>query len=160
MTAQISEKLIYKGERLNLCTNPLEIYLSSVPPAVPFCSTSTALWRGYTGTWTIEGGRLYLVKLAGTIRHADGIENVGLSHLFPDYPDGVFAHWYSGELRCPMGEMLKYVHGGYGSSFEQDLFIELKNGVVISERVASNGEGTGKGSSGYVVGAMTTFGKD
>ena len=160
MTAQMSETLIYKGEKLNLCTNPLEIYLSSVPPAVAFCSTCTALWRGYTGTWTIEGGRLYLVKLAGTVRRAEVIEDVGLSHLFPDYPDGVFAHWYSGEIRCPMGEMLKYVHGGYGCSFEQDLFIEIKNGVVIHERVVSNGEGSGKGGSGYVIGAMTTFGKD
>lgn len=160
MTAQASETLIYKGEKLALCTNPLDTYLSSTSPKVEFYATSTALWRGYIGTWTIEGGRLYLVKLSAALRHADRIEDVGLSYLFPDYPDGVFAHWYTGEFRCPMGELLNYVHGGYGSTYEQDLFIEIKKGVVISERVESNGEGTGKGGSGYVLGAMTTFGRD
>jgi len=89
MTAQASETLIYKGEKLALCTNPLETYLSSTSPKVEFYATSTALWRGYIGTWTIEGGRLYLVKLSAALRHEDRIENVGLSYLFPDYPDGV-----------------------------------------------------------------------
>lgn len=82
-----------------------------------------------------------------------------MSYVFPDFPDGVFAHWYTGELRCPMGELLNYVHGGYGSTYEQDLFIEVENGVVVNERVEGNGVGTGKGGNGYSVGAMTVFGR-
>jgi hypothetical protein len=162
MTAQAAEILIHKGEKLSLCTNPLGSYLQSAASPVKFRATSTALWRGYVGTWAIEGGRLYLVKLRGYIDHGDfdgPIEEVGLSHLFPDYPDGVFAHWYTGELRCPMGELLNYVHGGYGSTYEQDLFIEIEKGVVLSERIEGNGVGTGKGSTGYTLGAMTTFGR-
>ena len=160
MTAQAAEVLIYKGEKLSLCTNPLGSYLEEVSSPIKFRATSTALWRGYIGTWTIEGGRLYLVKLRGYINKNDDVDEVGLSFLFPDYPDGVFAHWYSGELRCPMGELLNYVHGGYGSTYEQDLFIEIDKGVVVSERLVGNGVGTGKGGDGYVLAAMTTFGKD
>jgi len=160
MTAQAAEVLIYKGEKLSLCTNPLGSYLEEVSSPIKFRATSTALWRGYIGTWTIEGGRLYLVKLRGYINKNDDVDEVGLSFLFPDYPDGVFAHWYSGELRCPMGELLNYVHGGYGSTYEQDLFIEIDKGVVVSERLVGNGVGTGKGGDGYVLAAMTTLGKD
>lgn len=160
MTAQAAETLIYKGEKHSLCSTPLGPYLQSSASEVNFCSTSTALWRGYIGTWTIEGERLYLVKLKGFIERDDKVEDVGLSYLFPDYPDGVFAHWYSGELRCPMGELLNYVHMGYGSTYEMDLFIEIERGVVVNERLVSNGKGTGKGDKGYVLGAMTTFGRD
>lgn len=162
MTAQAAEVLIHKGEKLSLCTNPLGPYLQSAVSPVKFRARSTALWRGYIGTWAIEGGRLYLVKLSGCIDKADddeAVEEVDLSCLFPDYPDGVFAHWYTGELRCPMGELLNYVHGGYGSTYEQDLFIEIEKGVVLSERIEGNGVGTGQGSTGYTLGAMTTFGR-
>jgi hypothetical protein len=160
MTAQASESLIYKGERLSLCSNPLGPYLKSSATSVCFYSPSTALWRGYIGTWAIEAGRLYLVKLKGFVQVDGRVDEVVLSHLFPDYPDGVFAHWYTGELRCPMGEMLNYVHMGYASTYEQDLFLEIEKGVVINERIEGNGVGTGKGGKGYVIGAMTTFGRD
>jgi hypothetical protein len=157
MTAQVAEALIYKGEKLSLCSNPLGTYLRSTPKSICFCSVSTALWRGYVGTWTIEGGRLYLAKLKGYVSKDEKAEEVDLSYLFPDYPDGVFAHWYTGELRCPMGELLNYVHMGYASGYEQDLFVQVENGIVLSERIETNGLGTGKGGSGYAIGAMTTF---
>ena len=157
MTAQVSEKLIYKGETLQLCSVPLSGYLSAVGSEEKFSAPHTALWRGYVGTWTIEDGHLYLVKLVGYVNQGS---EVGLSHLFPDYPDGVFAHWFTGELRCPMVEMLRYVHAGFASTCEQDLFIQVDKGVVVSERIVSNGVGTGKSSSGYSVGALTTIGSE
>lgn len=160
MTAQASEVLIYKGEKHSLCSTPLGPYLQSSSSQIDFYATSTALWRGYIGTWAIESGRLYLVKLKGFIQKEQNIEEVGLSYLFTDYPDGVFAHWYSGELRCPMGELLNYVHMGYGSTYELDLFLEIEKGVVMNERLVTNGVGAGKGETGYVLGAMTTFGRD
>ena len=159
MTAQAAEALIYKGERLSLCSTPLGTYLQTTPSSLRFCSTSTALWRGYVGTWTIEGGRLYLVKLRAYVDKDQRVEEVDLSYLFPDYPDGVFAHWYTGELRCPMGGLLNYVHMGYGSKYEQDLFIEVESGIVLSERIETNGLGTGNGGTGYVLGVITTFGR-
>lgn len=79
MTAQASEALIYKAEKHSLCSNPLGPFLESSLSSVDFCSTSTALWRGYIGTWTIEGGRLYLTKLKGFIQHEQKVKEVGLS---------------------------------------------------------------------------------
>ena len=65
---------------------------------------------------------------------------VTLLDVFPQFPEGLFAHWYSGELRCPRGKLLNYVHGGYMSTYEEDLFIEVQNGVVVGERLVVNGK--------------------
>lgn len=158
MTAQCSETLYYKGEKLSMFTNPLSPYLKAMN--ISFYSTSTALWRGYVGSWAIEGQRLYLVSLDGYIQTPQGGQDVGLEYLFPDYPDGVFAHWYSGEIRCPMGELLKYVHMGYASTYEQDLLLVVDKGLIVEEKIITNGQGDGTGPQPTHIAAFTTFGKD
>ena len=64
----------------------------------------------------------------------------GLDVLFPDGSDGVFAHWSSGQLCCPMEELLNYGRGGFNSVHESDLFIQIEQGVVVSEWIVVNGE--------------------
>ena len=39
-----------------------------------------------------------------------------------------------------MGELLNYGRGGFTSVYESDLFIQINQGVVVSERVVMNGE--------------------
>ncbi len=160
MTAQISEKLIYKGEELSLCDEPLHYYLQTIEKDLKLEAPSTALWRGYVGTWTIEDGRLYLVKLKGFKESTSGTTEIELGDLFPDYPDGVFAHWYTGELRCPMGGLLEYIHGGYASRYEMDLFLKIDKGILLSDRIVNNGHAEPNAPQGYGVGAMTTFGRN
>ena len=46
----------------------------------------------------------------------------------------VFAEWFSGKLRIPLGETLQYVHMGYGSLYEKDLFIAVEKGIVVGEQ--------------------------
>ena len=139
MTAQCPETLLLRGEKLSLRAEPLAPYLETSGNQITFDAESSACWRGYEGTWAIESGRLYLVKLQGGSQTDTGWVDRNLADLFPEYPDGVFAHWYTGELRCSKGELLHYVHGGYASQFEQDLFIEVVRGVVVSERLVTNG---------------------
>ena len=160
MTAQIPETLRHKGLELTLCDEPLGPFVSNNHLSLKFVARSTALWRGYVGTWAIEEGRLYLIKLSGSVEVHDDIQEVGLEALFPKYPDGVFAHWFSGELRCPQGGLLKYVHGGYGSVYEQDLFIDVLKGVVAGERTVRNGTAAPQAPQGYGVRAATIFGKE
>lgn len=152
MTAQVSEKLIYKKESLSLCSNPLSPYL--INNSFEFQSSSTACWRGYIGSWEIENDRLYLKKISGHLKNG---QDVTIETLFPGFSSGVFAHWYSGELRCPRGKLLKYVHGGYASQYEEDIFILIKKGVVISERVVKNGQAEVGAPDGYGVAAFTSL---
>jgi len=150
VTAQASERLIYKGERLSLCTEPLGPFIQNNGLHYKFDVTSTALWRGYIGTWTIDQDRLYLVAIDGS---------VGMNKLFPGFSDGVFAHWYTGTLRCPQGALLKYVHGGFGSVYEEDLFFDVNKGVVTSERLVRNGTAAPEASKGYTLAAATSIGE-
>lgn len=78
--------------------------------------------------------RLYLVGLSA---HKTYEEIVGVSDIFPGY-DKVFAHWFTGELRCPQGALLDYVHGGYASTYEYDLLMEFKQGVLVNKHVRHN----------------------
>lgn len=138
MTAQVSETLIYEGKPMPLCSNPLSLYLQQ--SQIRFVSPSTANWRGYRGTWEIKPSkldgleRLYLTKLVAYRTHEDILS---LRDVFPGF-NQVFAHWFSGELRCPQGELLKYVHGGYASTYEYDLLMNFKQGVLVEKHVRHN----------------------
>ena len=155
MTAQFSERLHYNGKDLSMCTNPLSDYfaMGGVNPGFEF--TCTALWRGYVGSWEIVDGRLYLIGISGTLK---GGEEAALITMFPDFPDRVFAHWYSGTIRVPLGKELEYVHMGYGSTFERDLLMDMERGIVKNTRVRHNGKAeSATVTEGYEVGAMTVF---
>ena len=43
--------------------------------------------------------------------------------------------WYSGTIRLPQGKLLNYVHGGYGSTYEQDVLLHIELGVLVETRV-------------------------
>jgi hypothetical protein len=158
VTAQSPERLHYQGEELAMCTEPLSDYfhLGGLNPG--FTWTSTALWRGYVGSWEIVVDRLYLVAINGLL--ADGTEAC-LSTIFPGFPDRVFAHWYSGTIRIPQGKQLEYVHGGYASIYERDLLLDVERGVVVDSRVHHNGIAQSDSApEGYGIGGMTVLPRD
>jgi hypothetical protein len=162
MTAQVTEKLIIDGKQLAMCSEPLGILLmQNMGPK--FMAQSSACWRGYVGTWELkqdsdEKKRLYLISINGLLESG---ENATLEKLFPDNPEGVFAHWFSGTIRCPDGKLLNYVHGGYASTYERDYLYEFDKGVLISESIVENGHSDNPDASeGYQVAAFTTFARD
>jgi hypothetical protein len=154
MTAQFSERLRYEGEDLSMCTNPLGDFFAMGGLNPGFESNCTALWRGYVGSWEIVDGRLYLINISGTL---EGGGEASLASVFPEFPDRVFAHWYSGTIRIPQGKMLEYVHMGYGSTYERDLHLEIERGVITNTTVRENGTAPEDSPEGYEVGAMTVF---
>lgn len=154
MTAQFAEKLRYQGEDVAMLTTPLTDYFVMSGGYPRFESDSTALRRGYLGQWEIVDGRLYLLELRGTLE--DGSE-ASVVTVFPGFPERVFAHWYSGTIRIPQGRQLKYVHQGYGSTFEQDLLLIIERGVVKDTRVRHNGIASEDAPEGYQVAAMSVF---
>jgi hypothetical protein len=158
MTAQISEKLLFEGEKHAMCTNPLGDYSALGGDLPRFASNCTALWRGYVGTWEIVNDRLYLIELSGELESG---QDADLETVFPGYGQRVFAHWYSGVIRLPQGKMLKYIHMGYSSTYERDLLLEFTKGVLISRRVKVNGVAEDENAKeGYSVGAMTVFARE
>ena len=144
MTAQICEKLIYKGDEYKLTVEPLYPYLEN--KGIKFISPSTACWRGYVASWLIEDDKLYLTDLkAYLLKEGFGndyvcksdCKEVGLDYLFPNQ-EKVFADWFSGLLRIPHGKLIRYVHMGYGSIYEKELYIRFVNGKYVSFREVDN----------------------
>jgi hypothetical protein len=156
MTAQFTEQILLHGHKRALCTDPLESYFEMSDTCPKFEVTCTALWRGYVGTWEILNDRLYLVDLDAVLMTGQ-IANIAT--IFPGFPERAFAHWYSGTLRIPMGELLRYVHGGYGSVYERDQFITIRKGMSGATSQVVNGEVSGSDASedAYAVHAMCTF---
>jgi hypothetical protein len=156
MTAQIGEYLRYQGEGVSMCTQPLGDYFAMGGTKPAFQANSTALWRGYVGGWEIVAGRLYLVKLTGTLM--DGSQ-ASLETVFPGFPERVFAHWYAGTLRIPRGRRLHYRHSGYASVYERDEMLEFEQGVIRRTWVRHNGEAEPEADKpeGYAAGARTVF---
>ena len=155
MTAQFSELLMLEGKQQALCSYPLASYFALGGESVAFRASSTALSRGYIGTWEILDRRLYLIRLQGWLQDESP---VSVETVFPGYPQRVFAHWFSGTLRLPQGQLLHYVHGGFGSCYEQDLLIDVTRGVVTAKRVRVNGfSDEASAREGYRIHAMTTY---
>lgn len=138
MTAQFSEILHYKGEKLSMRVTPLSDYFVLMGISPNFQDRSTACWRCYVGKWEITLDRLYLIGIRANYEE-DGTE-VTLGSLFPGYDSRVFAHWYSGVLSIPKGDLVEYVHMGYASVYERDLLITVEQGVIVDTQVRVNGE--------------------
>ena len=134
MTAQIMEVLLMDEERLMMAfCPPLPMEHPRILAADPRKNVtrglerivlSTACWRGYVGTWSIEGGRLYLVKLEGRHR-LDGAEPL-------------IADWFTGVLRVPRGKTLVSINMGFGSVRESELHIKVAAGMVVASRTVDN----------------------
>lgn len=156
MTAQVPETLIYEGQKHSMCAEPLAMYFQLMNMKVKFLALNSACWRGYRGTWEVKDDRLYLVDFQGQINFG---QTANLEMIFPGFPDRVFAHWFTGRVRLPQGRLLEYIHGGYASTYEKDLFLTFENGVLKSKFLKENGTSTDPAQSdGYAIGAFTTLG--
>lgn len=120
MTAQFAEIVHYGDYAMTLCAEPLGAQFAQAFTPGRGCS------RGYQGTWKIRDGRLYLIKLAGTL--TDGSQ-ADIATFFPNAPGGVFANWYSGPLIKPESSPRKYIPGP-GCTYDCDLYVNVDKGVV------------------------------
>jgi len=140
MTAQVMEKLIFNGKEVYMASEPLACYLSNLKEKPHFFPFLSACWRGYIGTWEIKDDKLYLIGVESNgaiLKNKQEPWRTGVDYIFPNQHE-VFAEWFTGVVRIPQGDMLDYVHGGYESTFESDLFLEFKNGKLIGQRIVDN----------------------
>lgn len=140
-TAQASDVIVLDGKPAMLFTNPLAKYLAEHPDSLPKSDyVSSGNWRGYIATWEVLDGKLFLRKVDVTLENPDAkpdtydpiTKNV-LQAIFPGATD-VVADWYSGTLIVPRGNILRYVHMGYGSTYENYSVLSVESGVISKRR--------------------------
>ena len=136
-SAQVPDVIIMDGRNESLDTSPLAPYLSAHPKVIPKSDDpATDNLRGYVATWEILDGKLFLRRIDVAFRNPRAslneesriIKNV-IHKIFPDSRDLV-AGWYSGALIIPRGKLVKYVHMGYGSTYESYTIVTVDKGVV------------------------------
>jgi hypothetical protein len=137
-TAQEPDRLLLDGKQESLHTNPLSAWLEQHPQALAgVTSRSSANWRGYVATWEVLGDELLLrrVDVASDLGPDDDEERVEdiAPKLFPG-TDPIVATWYSGALVVPRGELVNYVHMGYGSDYERYVVLVVREGKVTARR--------------------------
>ena len=137
-TAQTPEILVYEGKTENMFSEPRipvdnprvraipqeEFERKAKDGTFPGIVSSTACWRQYIGSWEIKDDRLFLTNV------------IGMFELSGEEP--LFADWYSGVLRVPRGEILKNVHMGYDTVYEEFLHIRVENGLVAGTKIIDN----------------------
>jgi len=137
MTAQVPDRINYQGEALALLSNPLESYAGPEEKKLRFRPINTANWRGYVASWEVSEDALYLVGVSAT--YANGSTPI-IKEIFGDVNEQgrVMASWFSGELRIARGKVVHYVYMGYHSTFEQEIFLTVGDGLVTGTRVEEN----------------------
>lgn len=144
-TKQYPELIVIDGQQYDLLSVPLESYLDEHELEVASSSGSSALWRGYVGSWRIEAGTLELVSLhdcdyeypseLGAELKTDGV--------FPGQELPLKAEWFSGVLRVREGDEIVYVHMGFDSIYSIERFILIENGRIVrdwrADRTAQEG---------------------
>lgn len=101
---------------------------------INYPGTSTANYRGYIASWEIIDNKLYLVDVTLPALFTEGDSK---ANLFPD-EEKTFADWYTGRIRIPHGNLLEYVHQGYGSLYEKELYLRFLNGVLMGQSEKDN----------------------
>jgi len=136
-TAQIPETLFFDDEPLLMCTTPLEAWLEQQQLLLCSERVSPSCLRRYLGNWEVHRARLYLVGVRPFGGHAfvrrrggGATSPLSLAGLFPQSDGPVCADWYSGQLRCPLGPILRYRDSGYDSVYERDMLVDIAHGHV------------------------------
>ena len=120
MTHQFAEILHIAGYQMAMCCEPLGAQFDQAFQGRRGCD------RGYEGNWELQDGRLYLVKLLGTLRNG---REATVATFFPNSPERVFANWYSGPLIEPDVSRTKYIAGS-NCVYDCDLYITIEMGLV------------------------------
>lgn len=136
MAAQLPDRILLNGEYLNLYSNPLELYWTSLQKKRPLFQVFPNCKRGYLADWEIRAEQLFLTGVEGTYQvnflFFKRLFRYTLKNLFKKSANKlVKAKWFSGKLRIPLGKMTLYQHAGYDSRFEKELIVTVDKGNVI-----------------------------
>lgn len=144
MTAQIQEGFRFRDRDTLMAACPLNQAFGPDFPRPAFSGMSSACWRGYVGRWEIREDLLHLTDLRGNVIDTTSpdphrTKPFGLSDLFPHAPsDGVFADWCTDWLQVRWGQMTRYVHAGFASEYDHELFLAVFGGHLIAVHDVTN----------------------
>lgn len=135
-TAQYGDLLIIAKDTFEINSNPLEGYFDKKGKRTingeEMQGNCTALWRGYVATWKLQNDSLFLVRIQ-TDYCGDNPVDLDVKKEFGT--NKFFANWVNHTIVQTKGELIQYVHMGYMSIYEQEIYYKFKNGKIINTEV-------------------------
>ena len=139
-TAQMPDKIIYKGKEYALHSNPMEEYFEKYPDKKPKRGImSTALWRGYVAIFEVKDNQLLLKDIKIMVENESLKDKFStkwesvMMEIFPNQAT-IKIDWITGLLIIPHGKLVNYVHMGYGSTYENYILLEISKGELQKEK--------------------------
>jgi len=68
----------------------------------------------------------------------DQLQKYEFEKIFPGKTKPMKADWFTGTLRIPRGKPIQYVHMGYQTIYEYDVFLRIKAGKVVDMQMVDN----------------------
>ena len=135
MAAQVPDRILYNQEYFSLCTNPLEMYWSTLRKRRPRFSVREDCRRGYIATWEIRDNQLFLLEIDGFVNRLFTLwgkpeVHYSMRKLFGQRKKVVKAMWFSGKLRIPVGHMILYADKGYDARYAKEILVTVTSGNV------------------------------
>ncbi|HYK02339.1 MAG TPA: hypothetical protein VE974_11320 [Thermoanaerobaculia bacterium] len=145
-TAQAPDVLKIGAKTYFIHTNPLAPVLAASPGRLPEPEVhSTGLWRGYIATWSVRDKQLFLEDVGVPTRKF--MDDVPESEQLRSAMKALFgeagprpATWFTGHLVVPTGEIVDYVHMGYGSTYSSYLVLTIVRGALQNEQAMNREE--------------------
>lgn len=170
-TAQYGEMLFMDGRWYSMFSDPLSLSTERldtlVQEKVNMEMSSSALWRGYIGYWSIVDKTLYLDSIHINHNYIDDTYETIIakdSPLFTKYKDshGISASWMNDTIRVISGKIVKYVHMGWESIYEHEQYFSLENGEItgrtnLEYRLITNGIYEGKNGKKFTNSIVNKF---
>jgi hypothetical protein len=140
-TAQSPDYLVFNGKTVSMNSNPLERYFENYPDKRPKGGViSTGCWRGYVATFELRDGRFFVKKIVIEVadpkagpKEFKTIEKDVTNTVFHN-PNELFCDWYTAAVVLPEGDVVNYVHMGYGSTFERYTLVNITKGIQTNTR--------------------------
>ncbi len=145
-TGQRPDKILYDGKLYDMQTNPMEPYFAKNPGKKPTQKSNTRIFssglrRGYIATFELVDGGLYLrdieIMAANPDKPHDYIMESVIGEVVPA-GQKMKIDWFDGLLVLPHGKLVDYVHGGYLSTDENYILIEIAAGDLKQARTFDN----------------------
>jgi hypothetical protein len=139
-TAQYPDKIVYEGKEYSLHTNPMDAFFTKNPDKKPKGGlTSTALWRGYVATFEFQTNSLILkdIEIQVRVEKEKGQYPYEWKSVIGDVgpkDETLQVDWFTGLLVLPHGNLVKYVHMGYESTYSNYILLEIKEGKLTDKR--------------------------
>jgi len=143
MTAQIGDRIFIDNKEYTLACEPLSSYLYDNKVEKLYTAVNTACYRGYWASWKVVNDKIYLKDIQSPSQIRSKKENdsdepiSAMQKLFPGQTE-VFADWVNGTLKIQSGGLLEYIHMGYESLFETNIYLKFENGILIEEKTIKN----------------------